>query len=136
VGAGVAPNLAVYATLFDAVTAQPKVTVTGVTSSPRDWDVATVALGAGVAWYLMPWNFYLTLAAGAGPLMITEGSKTYTSHSGFVGRAGAGKEWFVSESWGLGAALFVTMATHEDQGADARVWRTVSPVLALSVTFY
>lgn len=136
VGFGISERVAIYAAIFDAVTAAPRLSVDGVQSAPRDWSAGTGGLGAGLSYYFMPANLYLTAAAGAGALTVTQGSTSYSTKIGFVGRFGLGKEWFVSDSWSLGGALLLVFGTHTDQGDAPQRWTTVAPLLAFSATFY
>jgi hypothetical protein len=136
IGGTIAENLALFATLYDAVGSDPTLHAGGVTTRPG-WDYAGIGgFGVGLAYYFMPSNLYVTGSLGAGPMTIQKGDTTYSSHVGLAGRVGAGKEWFVSESWGLGLVAFFNFGFHGDQSPGGAFWSTVSPTLAFSATFY
>ncbi len=71
----------------------------------------TIGMGAGVAHYVVPLNLFVSATAGVAEVMIDDdGVLLGESEFGPFGRLGVGKEWWVSENWGLGVALVGTAA--------------------------
>lgn len=73
----------------------------------RPWDFATVsAWGIGGTWYFMPQNIYLTGSLGFAALNLldVDGRDVSDGDGGFGCGLDVGKEWWVSDNWGLGIA--------------------------------
>ena len=66
--------------------------------------------GAGVTKYFKPSNMFVTLNAGMGKFSISDDSSssgyTITTEGGFSYQIKFGKEWMVSDTWGLGAMAY------------------------------
>ncbi len=101
IGAVVAENLALHGTVFGWLISDPDVGggVTGTASG----DLDMTAVGGGITYYFMPVNIYLSGSVGLGSLN-GGGDISGESDSGFAGMVTAGKEWWVSNRWGLGVA--------------------------------
>ena len=69
-----------------------------------DDDFTVLGAGAGLSYYIMPQNFYLSCS-----LLFINGDREKDGRrvntSGFGSRVSLGKEWWVSENWGIGIAL-------------------------------
>jgi len=61
------------------------------------------AFGGGITYYFMPVNIYLSGSVGLGALS-GGGNISGESDNGFAGMVTAGKEWWVSNRWGLGVS--------------------------------
>ncbi|MCF0224770.1 MAG: outer membrane beta-barrel protein [Fibrobacter sp.] len=71
-------------------------------------------MGAGVTYYL-PYNFFGTASLGMGRVFSVEDDDLDYSDYGFGLQAGVGKEWWVSDNWGLGvSAMFTYVSVSED----------------------
>ena len=84
----------------------------------------------------MPANVFLSGTVGIGTLTIKSNGTDSSTQNGLVGRVGLGKEWFVSQSWGLGIAGYLNFAVNADKGTNPPTWKTVAPAIAFSATFY
>ena len=107
VGGMVARNLALHGTLMGWYIQDPDLehTVTGVanltTRLAGDADLS--GFGGGLTYYFMPVNVYVTGSIGTGQLTIPVNTNVdTTSDYGLMYDLGAGKEWWVGKSWGLG----------------------------------
>jgi hypothetical protein len=77
-----------------------------VTNPDRDWTSLIMScFGGGITYYLMPSNVYFYVSALISPTTIKIGDwkKVYY---GFGLNLSIGKEWWISDNWALGAALF------------------------------
>ena len=74
-------------------------------------------------WYSMPANVFLSGVFGLGTLTTRVNGVDAHTDGGPVARFGLGKEWFLSESWGLGIAGYLNLGYQRDTAA-------------LSATFY
>ncbi len=111
IGGAIAPNLILYGGLVDTSIVSPDYKVDGTTVTENGSSILITGLGPGVAYYIMPSNVYV-----AGTLMLTRVSQA--SPNGRValsdwgpGLEGlVGKEWWVSDNWGLGVAAQIILA--------------------------
>jgi hypothetical protein len=111
----------------------------------RDVDVSLLTqsmIGVGVSYFIMPLNMYLGAAVGMG-LLTTSYKRPgrlevkYDSDVGFALDAEIGKEWWVADDWGVGAAARVSFAdipTGDDEPRDA-YFGAIFASLLLSVTY-
>jgi hypothetical protein len=82
-----------------------------------DLVVSQSLLGAGINYYLMPINIYFGGAIGFSTITSTwdRGGNLGDAHQdsdvGFGIDLDAGKEWWVSNNWGLGVALRLSLAS-------------------------
>ncbi len=106
VGGMVSPNLALHGTLLSWVVSNPDVSWGGPGSVRFDGDLSMAAIGAGLTYYFMPANIYASGSVGFGSLTLdaAEGLDGETKDGPVVDLT-LGKEWWVGNSWGLGAAL-------------------------------
>ncbi|PWJ60737.1 MULTISPECIES: outer membrane beta-barrel protein [unclassified Fibrobacter] len=91
-------------------------------------------LGGGLTYYLSN-NIFVTGSIGAGQLTMntSKDEDLYGTDKGFAFQIGAGKEWWVSENWGLGAELsFVHSST---TGGDNGTGSANAIHLMFSATF-
>jgi hypothetical protein len=122
-GGAVASNLILYGELLDVVEANKSY------GGGDGAMILMVGFGPGVAYYLEPINMYFSgtlIFSGlmASPLE-TKDSKTkgidLTSDIGFGFSMQVGKEWWVSDNWGLGAAFQFHFASMKNKDVDARI---------------
>jgi hypothetical protein len=109
IGGAVMENLIVHATLNFAHLDEVK-RVGGADYDEED-ELSTLVgfVGAGVTYYLMPANVYLTGSFGVGGLSQTSGAENeeHESDTGFGTSVAIGKEWWLGRTgqWGIGVAL-------------------------------
>ncbi|MGQ0721749.1 MAG: hypothetical protein ACT4PE_09285 [Candidatus Eiseniibacteriota bacterium] len=131
IGAVVAPNLAVHGTIFGWVLSDPDVELDGM-SGTADGDVDMSAFGAGLTYYFMPVNLYLSGSVGAGSLSAS-GDIDGETDTGIAVDLTAGKEWWVGNGWGLGAAAAFQYQSFPDGEVDAN-WSGPAFALRFSAT--
>jgi hypothetical protein len=134
-GGAMTPNLILYGELLMTVAMDPKVDY-AETSQSLGYDLNLFGIGPGVAYYLVPSNVYFsgTLAFS----QITESSGNNGSNSsrsvdvtdmGIGASFMVGKEWWVSQNWGLGAAGYLHLASMKLKNDDSRMTATALGVL-------
>lgn len=133
IGAVVAPNLALHGTLMGWLTSDPDVEFNGDDMGKANGDLTATGFGAGLTYYLMPANVYLTGSIGAGSLEFDAGNIAGETDSGLIMTFGLGKEWWVGDKWGLGAALGVIHHSFPDPDVDEN-WNGTSFTLRFSAT--
>jgi hypothetical protein len=138
VGGAVAPNLALFGNFFFTGATQPHVSNGGY-SADSSGNALVGGFGAGVVYYFMPANVYLSGAVAAVDFSAEDstGKTTYQSDVGLGFEALLGKEFWVSEHWGLGAALeFVGASSMKDKNNANVTWSAGAFNLLFSATCF
>ena len=133
-GAALSPGLIIYGEVFDDIAVGPTLTVNG-DSGTADTDVSAgvVGFGPGIAHYF-PSNMYISATLAFAKLTVQRNGDQVADSDVGIGVSGAiGKEWWVSDQWGLGLAGQLFLGSIPDGGADAR-WSTAGAMIALSAT--
>jgi hypothetical protein len=137
-GGGILPNLALFGTFFETVAGQPS-TTTDRTDLIGTGGAALGGLGLGAVYYVEPLNLYVS-GAIAGTAVIIEDAKgkTLDETNGGIGFEGmVGKEWWVSQHWGVGGAVEVIAATSMKDKNDPSVrWSAEAFNVVFSATYY
>ncbi len=117
-GYSVAPRLSIYGELFVNAANEPTIKMGGTEVPNDNTNVGAVGFGVGVAYYFAS-NIYLSGTLGATSLSIqNDGTEVGESKAGVGVSAMVGKEWWVSENWGLGIAVQLLVASMKDKGSD------------------
>lgn len=105
-GGVVAPNFIIGGQLWGVAMSSPTFKVNGNTLQSFNDDAATLsAIGLNLTYYFMPVNIYIQATPSIGTLSTKQAGTTDNFKSGFAIRLAAGKEWWVSDNWGLGLNL-------------------------------
>lgn len=137
IGGVVARNFALHGTIWGWITSDPEVTFGGVSGS-LNGDVDFSAIGAGVTYYFMPVNMYISGSAGVGTLSLDAngigGGISGESDLGPAFELTLGKEWWVGTSWGLGLALSGGVHSVPNGGGVDASWEGGNIALRFSAT--
>jgi hypothetical protein len=109
IGGVVARNLAVHATLAGWSVTDPDLDLGPISVETDDVNLGLSMFGAGVTYYIMPANIYLSGSLGAAVLTLDVDGDDSESDTGLAVDLTVGKEWWVGSRWGLGAALGVNL---------------------------
>jgi hypothetical protein len=135
-GGAISPNFIIGGHLWGGSVSSPDVKVNGqsfsTTGSPT---LSLSAIGVDLTYYFMPINIYLTATPSIGMLSIKANGQTFDTKNGFAIRLAAGKEWWVSDNWGLGFNVNFAHSSNEDQGTNPPTWSSNLFGVALSATF-
>lgn len=97
----------------------PTLTMDGATvNTTSDVTANDVLFGAGITKYFMPGNIFISATVGVGQFSMDFNNTTSNSQEGFGFQLKGGKEWWVSDNWGLGVAAGLSYISASDQ-ADA-----------------
>jgi hypothetical protein len=103
IGGMLTPNLALHGTLFGWSASDPDLTF-GSLSGEVQGDVTTSAVGGGLTYYIMPINIYISGSVGIAVMNVETSLTGGETDNGVAVDFTLGKEWWVSDSWGLGIA--------------------------------
>ncbi len=136
VGYAVSENLIIFGELFDDIAVNPEIKMGGMTLDTEDVNAGVVAIGAGIAYYIQPSNIYVSGTLSWGQLTVQQdGREVGESDFGPGVSLMVGKEWWVSNNWGLGAALQVYAGSMKDSQDGGPTWRTTAAAIVGSATF-
>lgn len=133
IGAVVANNLALHATVFGWLVSDPDAEVDSLGSGTADGDLDLTAFGAGLTYYFMPANIYISGSVGAGKLSFDSPVGDFESDRGLAGELTVGKEWWIGGGWGLGLSGSFGFHSIPDGDVDEN-WTGNSSALRLSAT--
>jgi len=115
-GGAITPNFVIGGRLWGALTNNPDLTVNGQKLSTTDTSLGLSGIGLDLTYYIMPLNLYLQATPSIGMLSVSEQGTSYDFDNGFAIRLAVGKEWWVSDNWGIG--LNVQYAHSSNDGKD------------------
>jgi len=114
IGSSIAGSLVLHARLSDVSVISPTVSVDGseMGDLSKDASLTFYLFGPAATYYLMPANVYFTLALGLAQAAVDTGAgDTGASGEGFGLEVDVGKEWWVGDNWGIGAAARFSFAS-------------------------
>jgi hypothetical protein len=126
-----------HGTVFGWLVSDPDVSVDvdslGSISGTAAGDLDLTGYGAGLTYYFMPVNIFISGSLGIGKLSIDSPVGNAESDNGFMGEISVGKEWWLGGSWGLGLSGSFGFHSIPDGDIDEN-WTGNSFALRLSAT--
>lgn len=137
IGGAPAPNFIIFGNLFGTSVSDPDQEVDGVPVGTASGTATLAGVGAGAAYYIQPLNLYLsgTLAGMQFQASESNGNVAIETNTGFGAQALVGKEWWVSQDWGLGVAAEFVAASMKDKVYTDTTWTATSFGLLFSATY-
>lgn len=135
IGGAVKENLILAGHLYGIGMRNPDVTVNGASQNTTDTDFTLVGIGPELDYYFMPQNVYVSLTLAITKQSVSEGGVSSDTDTGFGLELGAGKEWWVSDHWGLGVAGKFTFSTNKDSGSGSPTWNAWGLAAVFSATY-
>ncbi|MEJ2637198.1 MAG: hypothetical protein P8184_18175 [Calditrichia bacterium] len=137
IGGTISKNLSLYGEAGNSLMSEPDVTWQNRSAQLENADFSVTDIGVGISYYFMPSNIYLstTLTMSKNKIKADEIEEAETE-AGLGIYLSAGKEWWVSNRWGLGFAIFGNFSQSRDKGngVEYNVTNRVFAVL-FSATF-
>ena len=135
VGGAIKEDLILHLDISAASVTDPEIKLNGSTSTANG-DLSTTLMGIGVTRYFDS-NVYLTGAIGVAKTKFETGGKIYETDNGYGINLMVGKEWMVSDKWGLGiAAQFLYTSCPDDLGGGKKTdFNTSSFGVLFSATY-
>jgi len=139
VGGAISEDFILAGQVWDYVVSDPTVSIKGggfdLSGTASGTDAGLVGYGVLLNWYFMPGNWYVAATPSLTRLISSDGSDSATSEWGFGVRGALGKEWWVSDHWGLGLAGSLALSSNKDTGTDAATFTTFCAGLTFSATY-
>jgi hypothetical protein len=135
VGGAVAEDWILAAEAWGGFGPAPKFTSGSATATTPDSTFYVNGLGLAVVHYFMPSNVYLSLCPGIARLSLETQNVTGQTQYGFGAKLAVGKEWWVSDHWGLGVAAEVLFSLNSDSGTNSPTWTTLGGGPTFGATF-
>jgi hypothetical protein len=135
-GFSIAEDVIIFGNLFVSAADGPTVTTVGATNSSKG-SAALGGAGAGLTYYVMPANFYVSGALAAMVFSLDDplGNTVYSSNGGLGFQGMIGKEWLLAPEWGMGFAVEATFASMRDKNDRDVYWDGAEVSLLFSSTF-
>ncbi len=137
IGGAVAENIILGAHIYDGVVVNPTVSLSsGQSATTSNASLTLYGIGPEFTYYSMPSNIYFSGTIALTRMYLTVNGNSSDSKVGFGSRLALGKEWWVSDHWGLGLAGHVSSSWNQDSGsASAPTLTTWALALAFSATY-
>jgi hypothetical protein len=137
IGGAIQENSILAVHIIDAVAQNPTVSSGTFSATANDTTVALWGIGPQYTYYFMPSNMYLSTTLALTRLHSTSGSNSGDSEWGVGTRIAVGKEWWVSDHWGLGVAGHLSFSTNQDPvaGGGSNTLTTWAFGAAFSATY-
>lgn len=138
IGYAVVENLIINLDIFASAVTDPTVEIDGEDYGEADAEVRITNIGIGATYYIMPTNIYLAGSIALASGSIKSGRVSIESDTGYGINVAIGKEWWVSDNWGIGVAgqLFHTVLPDEDLiTGEVLDFKTTSIAILFSATF-
>ena len=134
IGGMISPNLALHATVFGWSISDPTVKMNGTEVGDLNADVTATGIGAGLTYYFMPANLYLSGSVGSGKMEVDAGGGLDgETDRGLLLDLTIGKEWWVGDKWGLGVAGGLQYHSFNDPDIDEK-WSGTSFAIRFTAT--
>jgi hypothetical protein len=142
IGGSVGDGVILAGHLWGMSATNPTITANGQGSRSNETSVGFAAIGPEFDYYVMPANVLLsgTLALSRGTVKLggylTSGGTAYSTQVGVAGQFAVGKEWWVSDYWGLGLKGEVTITTNKDNASsNSPTWLGFAFAIGFSATY-
>jgi hypothetical protein len=142
IGGAIQPNHILAFHLWDAALANPTFSSNGSSATPGNSSASLVAFGPEYTFYSET-NLYFSVSPALSRLRVESGGLGADSDWGFGLRLALGKEWWVSDNWGLGLAGQLSFSANKDSGngntpngpVAVPTWYTWGATIAFSATY-
>jgi hypothetical protein len=140
-GGALTRNLILFGELVQSIALDPKVEVGDMSATAEDASATLIGIGAGLAYY-MDNNLYLSGTLAFSQISIQDADNDEVGDTEFGPGLSLvlGKEWWVSDNWGLGLAAQLYAARMKDRqpafvGAETPTWQALGLNLLFSASF-
>jgi len=135
IGGAVAENIILGAHFYDSVIVNPSVSYSGQLGNTSDTSLALYGMGPAFTYYWMPSNIYLSATLALTRMTLTVNGYSGDSSVGLGTRLAVGKEWWVSDHWGLGLAGHLSSSWNDSGDYSGTTLSTWAFAVAFSATY-
>ena len=137
IGGAIQENVILAAHVYDGVIVNPTVSLSsGQSATASNASLTMVGIGPEFTYYWMPSNVYFSGTLALTRISLTANGTDTSSNVGFGMRLAVGKEWWVSDHWGLGLAGHATSSWNQDSGGGNQPTLTTwAFAIAFSATY-
>lgn len=115
IGGAVSENHILAVHIVDSVASNPSVSASSGNAGPSSYSQLLMwGIGPEYTYYFMPENIYVSGTLALTRISVNNGNRTASTDAGLGARLGVGKEWWVSDHWGLGIAGHFSLSTNQD----------------------
>ena len=119
--------------ISDSVAISPTVSTSGGSQgTSSDASVTSVIIAPTLTHYFMPLNLFVSGSIGVSTLSFGSGGTSSSANTGLGARAAIGKEWWVSDHWGIGGVFQISYAENGDTNGNLS---TIAAGIAFSATW-
>jgi hypothetical protein len=118
IGGAVAENLILGAHIFDAAASNPTVSLGSTSANTSNASLTMFGIGPELTYYFMPNNVYLSGTVALTRMTFNSSGNDATTDWGVGSRVTLGKEWWVSNHWGLGLSGHISYSANNDAGSN------------------
>jgi hypothetical protein len=135
VGYAVSENLILGLHVFDTFESNPNVSFSsGLSGGTSNTSISLFGIGPSMTYY-WPSNYYLTATVHLSRLSITVDGADTNANTGFGARMVVGREWWISDHWGLGLNGQVGYANNGDPNPNGSSLHSFVAGLMFSATY-
>jgi hypothetical protein len=135
IGGAVSEGCILAVHIWDVVATNPTISQGGNSTSTTNTSAGVVAIGPELTAYSKD-NWFFSVTPGFSQILYIQNGFETDSKWGFAGRVAVGREWWVSNHWGLGMSGNFSFSFNKDNGsADSATWGAWGAVLAFSATY-
>jgi len=135
IGGAVAENVILGAHIYDGVVVNPTVSFSGQTGVTSNTSLGLYGIGPDFTYYWMPSNIYFSATVALTRMSLTANGYSGDSSVGLGTRLALGKEWWVSDHWGMGLAGHVSTSWNDSGDGSGTTLSTWAFALAFSATY-
>jgi len=122
IGGTISTNLILFGEMGAFVMSDPELEWGTNSGTMENVDMSISDIGAGLSYYFMPSNIYLsgTVVLSRNKIELKDLSRSASTEMGYGFYFSVGKEWWVSSEWGLGVAGFgyYSQTTDKDESSQ------------------
>jgi hypothetical protein len=124
IGGALNESLVLAGEMFISSAEDPKFEQGGTKVNTRNTTSSLVGFGPQLTYYVMPTNLYVSGTLAFTRMTSDEDGVEGRSDGGVGGRLALGKEWWVSDNWGLGLAAHLDLSTNKNGEGRVGTWGT------------
>jgi len=136
IGGMIAENFGIFGEVSSIATIGPELTFGNLSASADSSDMMFISgPGVGVVYYFTPVNVYVSGAVVSDRISLeSDGVKQAETESGVGVNLAVGKEWWVSDNWGLGVTGTARVSQMDEKNISMS-WSASAFGLAFSATY-